>query len=96
MSNDGDYYRLGGVDTHEIDADDEEVRQMAIEEREATAKFISDSKEEWEGDWPFVVEFRSEGAFGRPVVELYRRKDYKSLNSWLLTEKFPDRDIKYN
>jgi endonuclease YncB( thermonuclease family) len=96
VSNDGDYYRLGGVDTHETDADDEEVRQMAIEERKATAKFISDSKEEWDGDWPFVVEFKSEGAFGRPVVELYRRKDYKSLNSWLLTEKFPDRDIKYN
>jgi|APHM01.1.fsa_nt_gi hypothetical protein len=95
VGKDGDYYRLYDIDTHETDSDDEKIAQMANEERKATTHFIQLGRDKWDGQWPFVVEFKTEGAFGRPVVELYRRIDYKSLTDWLVNDKFPDRDIQY-
>ena len=68
---------------------------MAAQERHAVMKFIDEGMTEWKGDWPFIVSMFEEGSFGRPVVDLYRRSDGKSLNHWLVNEKFEDRNISY-
>jgi len=95
VSRDGDYYRLNGVDTHEINSSYKDKRQMAAQERHAVMKFIDKGMNEWKGDWPFILAMFEEGPFGRPIVDLYRRSDGKSLNHWLVNEKFEDRNISY-
>ncbi|MFB6189349.1 MAG: hypothetical protein ABEI57_05650 [Halapricum sp.] len=96
---DGQYYRLSRVDTHETDASNTKKQQMATEEKQAVQAFIDQGRQNYSGEWPFVIEYESvdvEGTYGRRLVDLVRKSDGKELNDWLLNEKFPDRNIEYN
>lgn len=95
---DGQYYRLSKVDTHETDASKQEKQQLATEEKQAVQEFVSQGREQYDGTWPFVIEYEStevEGSYGRRLVDLVRKSDGKELNDWLLNERFPDRNISY-
>lgn len=94
---DGQYYRLSRVDTHETDAEDPATRKQAEREKKFTQQFVKEGRENYDGTWPFVIEYESmdtEGTFGRRLVDLIRKTDGTELNDALLAE-FGD-DIRYD
>lgn len=98
----GQYYRLSGVDTHELRSGTAEEREMAKEERDFVISWIETGTREHEAEghesWPFVLIYASEkyhGSFGRPLCDLIRKSDGEHLSSALL-DAFADRDLVYH
>lgn len=94
----GQYYRLSDIDTHELNASDDDTQQMAREEKKWVENWVSQGRDAYDGAWPFVVDYGGpeyEGSFGRPLCHLSRKCD----GAWLaedLRAAFPDRDLTYS
>lgn len=84
-------FRLLGADTHETDADDDDLRERAETEAAFTRDWIKEGRESFDGDWPFRATFEDaaaegRGAFGRVLADLRRRSDGASLADTLKQE----------
>lgn len=98
----GQYYRLSGVDTHELRSGTAEEREMAKDERDWAQAWVEAGRLGYtiEGSheaWPFVLIYASEkfeGSFGRPLCDLIRKTDGEHLSTALI-EAFPDRNLVY-
>jgi hypothetical protein len=91
----GVWLRLVNVDTHETDAEDDQTRQQAREEKQFVQTFVEQGREQSPHEWPFLVAYQGdefEGAFGRQLTDLIRRSDGRSLTAALLDEF---EDIRY-
>lgn len=91
----GVWLRLVKVDTHETDAEDEQTRQQAMEEKQFVEDFIEQGREQSPYEWPFLIAYQGEefeGVFGRQLTDLIRRSDGQSLTAALLAEF---EDIRY-
>lgn len=94
---DGQYYRLSGVDTHELNASSEDEQEMAREEKAWVEDWLADGRDGYDGNWPFILIYGSgetRGSFGRRLCDLVRKTDGGQLSDDLLAA-FPDRDIAY-
>lgn len=98
----GQYYRLSGVDTHELRSGTAEQREMAKEERDFVREWVEHAAREHEAggheSWPFILIYASdkyEGSFGRPLCDFIRKSDGEHLSA-ALTDAFPDRDLVYH
>lgn len=94
-----EYHRLDDIDTHETDADDPEKRKKAKKEKKFVEDFVKKGEQDWDKEWPFVIVFTDptdkkkdyggpefEGTYGRPISDMIRRSDGRSLKQALLDE----------
>lgn len=82
----GMWLRLIAVDTHETDANDEQKRQQAMEEKRFVEDFVQQGRQQSDKEWPFLITYKGEdieGTYGRQLTDLIRRADGRSLTAAL-------------
>lgn len=80
--------RLAGIDTWEVygvSHDSEEYKRGKVHS-EFVKDWIEQGQENWDGEWPFIVETENMGKYGRWLGTMTRRSDGSELTTALLNE----------
>lgn len=85
--------RHAWLDTHEVYGPN--GSEMGQEESAFVKQWIQEGRDEYDGDWPFIVTTEKTGSFGRWLATVERKFDGQMLGD-AITNEFPERDIYYD